>query len=322
MTLRRWLAPAALCLTVSAAALLLWKLSSHKRSLNEREAVTASQAKPLPDLAQPETAPEPNTAEPAQLPVESSPLAQIAIIIDDLGHQWAAAQRAAYIQAPLTLAVLPFSPYAHQLATLATQQHKELMLHAPMEPLTHHAWEGGLEADMTRVQITTTLRQMLAEVPGAAGVNNHMGSALTQNSEIMEWVMQVLAQESLYFIDSRTSASTRALAVAQKSRVPSASRDIFLDNQRRPAAIHRQLEKLLELARKRGFAVAIGHPYPETLATLEEFVAELDSTAFEIVPASTLLRRGSPYYAKEYGYDDPAKASITIKTPPVNAKAI
>lgn len=221
----------------------------------------------------------------------SVPIPQVAIIIDDIGYQWQAGKRSIELAGHVTLALLPFSPYALQLAQLAEGRGKELMLHAPMEPEAHPSWDKGLDSLMDEQTIRSELAVMLASLPMVKGVNNHMGSALTQRSDTMAWVMDELAQRGLYFIDSRTSAHSTALEQAQFMTLPSARRDIFLDNIRTPQAIQHQFDKLLLKAQNQGSAIAIGHPYPETLAFLENALPQLTAQGVQLVPVSSLLER-------------------------------
>lgn len=213
----------------------------------------------------------------------------IAIIIDDLGEQWQAGKRTLALPGDVTFAVLPVTPYGGRVAELATQQGREVILHAPMEPLSHPAWRGGLQRDMTEAELRLALATMLNALPTARGVNNHMGSALTQEREQMDWIMAELAGRGLYFIDSRTTPASQALASARDHAIPSARRDVFLDNIRTQEAIDRQFRILLKMARERGQAIAIGHPYPETLDFLEQVLPQLDELGVQLVPVSHLL---------------------------------
>lgn len=222
------------------------------------------------------------------------PPPQIAIIIDDIGYRWVAGQRAARLAGDVTLAVLPFSPYAQKLAVLAEQQGKELMLHAPMEPVSHRSWQHGLNTQMDEQSIRNELTLMLNSLPMVKGVNNHMGSALTQRGDTMHWVMDELLRRNLYFIDSRTSPHSKALEQAQRQSLTSAKRDVFLDNVRTPEAIKKQFDTLLKLARLQGSAIAIGHPYPETLFFLEATLRDLPVTGVQLLPVSQLLRQRAP----------------------------
>mgnify|MGYP006172334239 CR=1 FL=1 len=244
---------------------------------------------PAPQLSQPLPPPAFNPL--PNKPLPSPPRPAIAIIIDDLGNQWGYSKRALEIKGDITLAILPFSPFGDRLAKLAEDQGREVILHAPMEPLAHPAWRDGLRRNMTEQELRRSLTDMLDSLPTVRGVNNHMGSALTQERTPMDWVMHELAQRGLYFIDSRTSPRSQALLSAQQHAIPSARRDVFLDNIRNPAAIRTQFNTLIRLAHKRGRAIAIGHPYPETLTVLEQELSQLDDLGVRLVPASHLLHR-------------------------------
>lgn len=253
-----------------------------------------------PHLAVPAPAPpethQPPAAKPAAPPSapEAAPGAQIAIIIDDLGNNWTQGQVAAHLPGPVTLAIMPFAPHSHKLAQTAREQKKEIMAHIPMQPIAHSAWRDGLRGDMAQPELREALTAMLDAIPGSVGVNNHMGSALTQDPERMAWVMATLLERNLYFIDSRTSAATQAHNVATAMSVPSLSRDVFLDNVRNREAIDEQLKKLTELARERGYAIGIGHPYPETLNALTHYLNDSKFADVTLVPASILINRIYP----------------------------
>ncbi len=118
-----------------------------------------------------------------------------------------------------------------------------------------------------------------------------MGSRLTADRQRMDWVMQVLAERQLFFVDSRTTAQTQAAFAAEAARVPHVSRDIFLDNVRSEAEIDHEFRLVLARARKQGAAVLIGHPYPETLAYLERRLPQLEAEGVQLVSVQVLLER-------------------------------
>jgi polysaccharide deacetylase 2 family uncharacterized protein YibQ len=120
-------------------------------------------------------------------------------------------------------------------------------------------------------------------------VNNHMGSQLTQEPEPMQWLMEELRPRGLYFVDSRTSAKTKAFDTAKQYQVPSLKRDVFLDDINEPRAIEYQLKRALQLAQQHGKALAIGHPYPNTLSVLERLQPLLEERQIHLVFASQLL---------------------------------
>jgi len=235
----------------------------------------------------------------------ASPLsaAQLAIIIDDVGYNQTQGQKLVALDLPVTLAVLPFTPHGKTLAAAGQRAGKDIMLHAPMASSQDiSAGRRALTSGMTRSELRAALDTMLADVPGAIGVNNHMGSQLTRERESMGWVMEALAERQLFFIDSRTTAETVALEMAQAQAIPTMKRDVFLDNQRTQPAIRKQLKTAIALAERQGYAIAIGHPYPETVAVLQDADSLLANTPVRVVPVSTLLSRHS-------------KAPLVVKKP-------
>lgn len=221
----------------------------------------------------------------------------LVIIIDDLGYNLELGERALELPHKLTLSFLPHLPHTSQLAATAHKLGHEIMLHSPMSNIhDRRLGPGALTGDMDRSLFTSTIREAIASVPYVSGVNNHMGSQLTQQSEPMTWLMQELKRQNLYFIDSRTSAKTIAAEQASLHGIPHLSRHVFLDNERNEAAIKQQLERLMSIANQEGLAVAIGHPYPETLRILKEFLPTLPGQGFKLLRVSeALLPSPSPY---------------------------
>lgn len=215
---------------------------------------------------------------------------RLAIIIDDIGYNLALGKRTTDLNGDFTLAVLPFTPHGIELAERAHRRGKEIMLHAPMSNRHNYPLgRGGLVSGMERSEFLAVLRRNLANIPYVKGVNNHMGSQLTEQAEPMRWLMEELKTRKLYFIDSRTSARTQALIVAEKIQLPSAKRDIFLDDERTQSNIKYQLLRALKKAQQQGSAIAIGHPYPETIAELEQLQPLLDQYQVRLVKASQLI---------------------------------
>ncbi|MEJ2060057.1 MAG: divergent polysaccharide deacetylase family protein [Gammaproteobacteria bacterium] len=225
-------------------------------------------------------------AEPARHPL-------IAIIIDDLGYNLAAGQASLALPGALTVSVLPDTPFARRLADEAHARDKEVMLHLPMESDDdRRLGPDGLTLDMDETQMKRTVQKALADIPYVRGVNNHMGSLLTQHPGDMAWVMQVLQQHGgLYFIDSRTTPRTVAEQVAAEHGLPHAARNVFLDAKPGdPAYVAHQFDTLIQIARARGYAIAIGHPHPATLMVLRERLRNLASDGVTLVHASQLIR--------------------------------
>ncbi|MYM63611.1 divergent polysaccharide deacetylase family protein [Pseudomaricurvus sp. HS19] len=226
---------------------------------------------------------------PSRHPSPASPV-KIAIIIDDIGYSLRRGGAMARLPGPVTLAILPHTRRGPLLAELGYRRGKEIMLHAPMSTLAGKVLDkGALTEGMSREKFQRTITDNLAAIPHVSGINNHMGSQLTQLQQPMQWLMTELADTGLYFVDSRTSAASLALQTAQAMQIRSGKRDVFLDNERDEAAIETQLETLIQVAREQGSAIGIGHPYPETHAVLKRYLPRLQALGVELVPVSELL---------------------------------
>ncbi len=218
---------------------------------------------------------------------------QVAIVIDDLGQDLNQAREIMALPAKLTFAVMPGLPQSKQVAALAKQHDHEVLLHLPMEYRSKNGKPalGMLRSDMTPMEFLTTVSDDVESVPGADGINNHEGSALTENKEAMKFLMAELKARNLMFLDSFTSAKSVAYATAKEFGLKSGKRDVFLDNDSdNPASIRKQLEELVEIARKNGKAIGIGHPHPVTIAELRKWIAETKAAGIEIVPVSRLMQ--------------------------------
>lgn len=212
--------------------------------------------------------------------------AYLTLIIDDLGQSPARDARTLALPGPVTLAIMPDTPHATAFARQAHKAGKTVILHMPMDPATGpYAWHP----DTPLPELEQRLGAALAKVPYASGINNHMGSRMTAQPVPMAWLMGELQHRHLFFVDSRTSAATVAAAKAQEQGLASLSRDVFLDDVRTPEAIAGQLRIAVELARRQGSAVLIGHPYPQTLEVLERELPRLKAQGIEWVEIHQMI---------------------------------
>ncbi|SCZ65061.1 divergent polysaccharide deacetylase family protein [Thiohalomonas denitrificans] len=218
---------------------------------------------------------------------------RIAIIIDDLGDRLPEGRRVIRLPGALTFALLPHTPHSRSLARLAHSLGKEVMLHLPMDSMNRDPLgPGGLTLDMTHQTFRRTLLDGLKSVPHVRGVNNHMGSLLTRHPGHMGWLMAELAATGdLYFVDSRTDRRSVAVPIAEEYGLSVTHRDVFLDNVRDHDAIARQFRKAIAIAGKTGAAIAIGHPYPETIEALQKLLPQLEAEGIRLVPVSELIHR-------------------------------
>jgi polysaccharide deacetylase 2 family uncharacterized protein YibQ len=213
------------------------------------------------------------------------------IIIDDLGNNLEYGNMAIELPGPVTLAFLPHTAFASTLANKAHHTGKEIMLHLPLQSVRHYGdTPGTLRLHMTHREFVQQLQSDIASIPHIKGINNHMGSLLTQHPGHMDWLMAALAEQGgLYFIDSRTTPKSVASLFAHKHDVPNLERDIFLDPDFRPETIRREFSRFIDKANQTGYAVAIAHPYPETIQFITEHIAELEEQGIKLVPVSELI---------------------------------
>ncbi len=217
---------------------------------------------------------------------------RIAIIIDDLGYQMAAGRRAVALPGPVACAILPGTPSAAQLAKAARERGKEVLVHLPLQSVEHDGAvePGSITLDTTREAFADTFASAMHSVPFAVGVNSHRGSLLTRHPGHMSWLMEeILRAGGLYFVDSYTTHHSVALQIASEQGVPAIKRDVFLDSDPAPEKVAKEFERLKALAREQGLAVAIGHPYPDTLAFLERAIPGLVEEGIQLVPLRELI---------------------------------
>ncbi len=217
---------------------------------------------------------------------------RIALVIDDLGRSVEDIETLGRLGIPITYAVLPFESETGAVVAALHRRGAEVLCHLPMQPVHgENPGPGALLYGMDRAALERATAAALAAVPGAVGVNNHMGSRLSADERSMRAVLGVLAERGLFFLDSRTSPESVGYRMAGKMGVPAAERQVFLDSDLRPQLVREQFLRTLEVARKRGSAVAIGHPHPSTLAMLAAEVPKARAQGYEFVTVSRLLSR-------------------------------
>ena len=227
------------------------------------------------------------------LPPSTAPgTVRLALVIDDLGRSLTDLTTLHALGIPVTYAVLPYESQTGAVAAALHRSGDEVLCHLPMEPKSGgNPGPGALRLGMSDEELRAATVRALEAVPGAVGVNNHMGSFLSASKPAMATILGVLASRRLFFLDSRTSAQSVGFRVATSLGVPAAERQVFLDDDLASAAVRAQFEHLLELGRERGEAIAIGHPHPDTLSVLAEEVPRARALGYQFVRVSELLSR-------------------------------
>lgn len=219
---------------------------------------------------------------------------QIALVIDDLGYNKPLSKAIVQLSADLTLAVLPGGSFSKELSDLAFSLGKELILHQPMQPQGYPKIKpglGGLYSTMSEAEIWKTLESNFKEFPHAKGLNNHMGSQLTNEPRVMDAVMKFAKSRGFFFLDSRTSTQSIAQERAIAHGVAALKRDVFIDNIPDKHAILKKLDDLVAVAKKHGRAIGIGHPHQATLDALREWLPTLGNKKIEVARLSHFLRQ-------------------------------
>lgn len=214
---------------------------------------------------------------------------QVAIVIDDIGYR-KTDKIALTLPGEVTYSVLPHTPYGFELANQAHLRNKDVLLHIPMESkIGKKLGPASLTSDMSEHDIHLKLEKAFLEIPFAIGINNHMGSHLTQLYAPMAATMKYLKTNNRIFLDSKTTPLSKGEEVAKLFGVPTLHRHVFLDNQLNKAYVSKQFLQLMTIAKKQGKAVAIAHPHPETITILKDLIPLLNENNIELVKLSTLL---------------------------------
>ena len=220
--------------------------------------------------------------------------ALIAVVIDDVGLSVPFTHKIAHINKPITVAFLPYGASDKKQVYELKNAGFEVMLHVPMMPHVRASLAPNtLAPEMSRDDIQEKFKVMLKRFEGTGmnGVNNHMGSKFTESASALSAVIEVLKECNMFFLDSKTSSKSVAKSVCKQHNVPYIARDVFLDNERNYDAIMKQFLIAERIAKKRGYAVAIGHPYAQTLQALKDWEKQNEAHNVEIVPLSYLVQK-------------------------------
>jgi polysaccharide deacetylase 2 family uncharacterized protein YibQ len=218
-------------------------------------------------------------------------LPRVAIIIDDLGYDENIASAFLALDGVMSFSVLPRSPFQKSIASTIHHTGRDVLVHLPMEPMEYPEVDpgpGALLSSMAPDDLLDQLRKNLDAVPIAIGVNNHMGSWLTQDPPRMRQIFTILKKRNLFFIDSLTSPSSCCQRAAHLLRLKFAQRQVFLDHDQDPNAIRFQIKRLISIARKNGKAIGIAHPYPNTCEVLSDELPNIKKRV-ELVRVSDLV---------------------------------
>ena len=215
----------------------------------------------------------------------------IAIVIDDMGVSHRRTANISSLDYPLTSSFLTYASNLRPQIAAAERAGHEIIAHLPMEPkASMNVSPDVLTVKMNEKQVAEGLNGMLDKFPGIASVNNHMGSRFTEDAERMDVVMKELEKRGLFFLDSKTTPHSAGEKAAKDNSVRYVSRNVFLDNEDKFDYVMRQLRQTEAIARKNGYAVAIGHPKEQTYNALKVWLPTLKSRNLRLVHLSEIVK--------------------------------
>ncbi|MCX5715660.1 MAG: divergent polysaccharide deacetylase family protein [Candidatus Omnitrophica bacterium] len=224
----------------------------------------------------------------------AKPAARVAIILDDFGYNYKNVEAVFKIRRPVTFSVLPNLTYSRTISRQAQEMGYKVILHLPLEPYERDRIVkpelGTITVDMKPEQVGAVFSKDLESTPGAAGVSNHQGSEATENEPLMKAVFVEIKKRGLFFVDSLVTNRSVCKKVAKDCDIRFASRDIFLDNKEDFEYISGQMQRLIKLAKKKGFAVGIGHDRTATVAALARLMPDAEKNGIKFVFVSELVK--------------------------------
>ena len=225
--------------------------------------------------------------------IDQDTLGVIVLVIDDFGYRNDnISDGFLNLGIPITCAIIPGHTASKKFAEKAVSYGKEVIIHMPMESENYSPGEDEykLLTSMTSELLENKLIQAFESLPEAIGMNNHQGSKATSDSKTMTVLASVLKDRGKYFIDSRTSSLTIGEKTMISFGVPTARRNIFLDNNNDLDRIEEQMNKLANSAKKNGVAVGLGHARKNTLSVIEKVVPDLLDKGFVFQFASQVVK--------------------------------
>jgi hypothetical protein len=220
----------------------------------------------------------------------------VAIVIDDVGWDKKMVYRFLNLGVELSFSLLPHSPFQKEIAETLFAKGFDLMLHLPMEPHEYTTFDPGMDVLLTPMKPDAFVGQLIGNLDAVShikGVNNHMGSKMTENMDLMLLIFSVFKERGLFFLDSRTTHKSICNKAADQLGLRFVQRDIFLDHILTRKFILSQVDALVEKAIAQGLAIGIAHPHEITFQTLSDILPAL-SEKVDLVPISTIVEAANP----------------------------
>jgi len=217
---------------------------------------------------------------------------KLAIVLDDWGYNRDVFIESLDLPDTITYAILPYLAFSQYIAEKLSEKQMEFILHQPMEP--HNLSSDKLERNtilvsMSEAEIRAILKDNFNSLEHLKGMNNHMGSKVTEDTKVTRIILNEVKNNGLYFLDSFVTNKSVCLKIAALDNVPCLKRDVFIDNQADLEVIKKQLLKARDIAEEKGYAIAIGHAKHNTIVALKEIMPQFAKQGIKFVRLSELV---------------------------------
>lgn len=252
-----------------------------------------------PETTKPATVEKPKPVEPVTTekpktettPVKPTKSGKLVFVFDDAGHNMTQLKPFLSMPFPITVAILPKLAYTKEAAAALEKANICTILHQPMQAvnLSVDPGPGAIKPEMYSYEIEEIVKSNLSEVGSVIGMNNHEGSLITASQSDIGTVLDVCKEKGLIFLDSRTNSGSKAKQAALERGMTILERDIFLDNIQDRTEIIAMVNKGLEIADKKGYAIMIGHVWCKDLANiLSEMYPSLKAQGYSFLTLEEL----------------------------------
>ena len=196
------------------------------------------------------------------------------------------------LKTPITFAIFPYAHYSKDIDLKLHKLGYETIMHTPMEPVDTALFpgDGALFISMDKKEIRRKISADIKRLPYIDGANNHEGSLFTSDKKKICDAVSDFKKKNMFFMDSLTDDNSYAYRCALKQGIPSAQRDVFIDDKPADGYIENQIKIAAALAKRFKRVIVIGHPRTDTVKTLMSEIPALKKEGYKFVPLCEFLR--------------------------------
>ncbi|WAM31351.1 divergent polysaccharide deacetylase family protein [Caldicellulosiruptor naganoensis] len=212
---------------------------------------------------------------PQAVETSSQSQAHVALIFEDAGMDEQEVQKLLEIDPPFNVAIMPFLPFSNKIALMCSQKKKEALIHLSMEPEDQNTIWLASRSIMNNTpddEIERIFKDAMANIPQSRGFSIHFGTLVCTNDRIVEKLCNLAKENNMIIVDSTASAKSLFPRIGKQKGVDVISHDVIVDTKNELKSIQDRFRLLFNIAKKKGFAVGIGHLGQDGgLTTIEAF---------------------------------------------------